>query len=72
VKVEPKPRKGFTSKAVDLLEKLFVNIFYDSSLSHHWFAGNFAPVEDETPPVKDLPVKGYLPVSLISSFDTQS
>ncbi|PNX82146.1 carotenoid 9,10(9',10')-cleavage dioxygenase 1-like protein [Trifolium pratense] len=63
VKVEPKPRKGFTSKVVDLLEMLVVKFFYDSSLSHHWLAGNFAPVQDETPPVKNLPVNGYLPVS---------
>jgi hypothetical protein len=63
VKVEPKPSNGFTSKAIDLLEKLIVKLFYDSSLPHHWLAGNFAPVQDETPPVKDLPVKGHLPVS---------
>jgi len=61
--VEPKPRKGFSSKAVDLLENLVVKLFYDSSLCHHWIAGNFAPVKDETPPTKDLPVKGHLPVS---------
>jgi len=63
VKVEPKPRKCFSSKAVDLLEKLVVKLFYDSSLPHHWLAGNFAPVKYETPPTKDLPVKGHLPVS---------
>jgi carotenoid cleavage dioxygenase len=63
VKIEPKPSNGFTSKAIDLLEKIIVKLFYDSSLPHHWLAGNFAPVKDETPPVKDLPVKGHLPVS---------
>ncbi|XP_039685161.1 carotenoid 9,10(9',10')-cleavage dioxygenase 1 isoform X2 [Medicago truncatula] len=68
VKVEPKPRKCFTSKAVDLLENLVVKFFYDSSLSHHWIAGNFAPVKDETPPTKDLPVKGHLPDCLNGEF----
>jgi hypothetical protein len=68
VKVEPKPNNGFTSKAIDLLEKIIVKLFYDSSVPHHWLAGNFAPVQDETPPVKDLPVKGHLPVSSIASF----
>ncbi|KEH19092.1 carotenoid 9,10(9',10')-cleavage dioxygenase [Medicago truncatula] len=68
VKVEPKPRKCFSSKAVDLLEKLVVKLFYDSSLPHHWLAGNFAPVKDETPPTKDLPVKGYLPDCLNGEF----
>ncbi|XP_045799566.1 carotenoid 9,10(9',10')-cleavage dioxygenase 1-like [Trifolium pratense] len=68
VKVEPKPRKGFTSKVIDLLEMLVVKFFYDSSLSHHWLAGNFAPVQDETPPVKNLPVNGYLPDCLNGEF----
>jgi carotenoid cleavage dioxygenase len=45
------------------LEKLIVKLMYDTSQSHHYLSGNFAPVPDETPPVKDLPVKGYLPVS---------
>lgn len=67
--VEPKPSNGFTSKVVDLLEKVVVKLFYDSSLPHHWLAGNFAPVQDETPPTTDLTVKGFLPVSSsIASF----
>lgn len=66
VKVEPKPSNGFTSKVVDLLEKLVVKFLYDSSLPHHYLTGNFAPVS-ETPPTKDLPVKGYLPVSTFAS-----
>lgn len=68
LKVEPKPSNGFTSKAVDLLEKIIVKLFYDSSLPHHWLSGNFAPVKDETPPVKDLTVQGHLPVTSIPSF----
>lgn len=66
VKVEPKPNNGFTSKVIDLLEKLVVKCFYDSSLPHHWLAGNFAPVHDETPPTKNLPVRGFLPVGTIA------
>ncbi|KAH1222980.1 Carotenoid 9,10(9',10')-cleavage dioxygenase 1 [Glycine max] len=64
VKVEPKPSNGFTSKVVDLLEKLVVKFLYDSSLTHHYLTGNFAPVP-ETPPTKDLPVKGYLPGKIV-------
>ncbi|KAH1217553.1 Carotenoid 9,10(9',10')-cleavage dioxygenase 1 [Glycine max] len=67
VKVEPKPSNGFTSKVVDLLEKLVVKFLYDSSLPHHYLTGNFAPVS-ETPPTKDLPVKGYLPDCLNGEF----
>ncbi|OIW07986.1 hypothetical protein TanjilG_20087 [Lupinus angustifolius] len=68
VKVEPKPSKGFSSKVIDLLEKVVVKLFYDSSLPHHYLAGNFAPVPDETPPTKDLPVIGYLPDCLNGEF----
>ncbi|KAF7836051.1 carotenoid cleavage dioxygenase 1 [Senna tora] len=68
VKVEPKPSKGFTSKAIDLLEKLVVKFMYDSSKPLHWLSGNFAPVPDETPPTKDLPVKGHLPDCLNGEF----
>lgn len=64
VVVTPKPKKGFSSKAVDWLEKLIVKLMYDSSQPHHWLFGNFAPV-DETPPCKDLPVIGHLPVSFV-------
>lgn len=59
--VNPKPSKGFTSKAVDWIEKVVVKLMYDSSQPHHWLFGNFAPV-DETPPCKDLDVIGHLPV----------
>ncbi|KAL5062284.1 hypothetical protein RYX36_024021, partial [Vicia faba] len=69
LKVEPKPSNGLTSKAVDLLEKIIVKIFHDSSSPPHlWLTGNFAPVKDETPPVKDLNVKGYLPDCLNGEF----
>lgn len=63
VSVNPKPNKGFTSKAIDWIEKLIVNFLYDSSLPHHWLSGNFAPVP-ETPPSSHLPVSGHLPVSI--------
>ena len=62
VEVNPKPKKGVTSKVVDYIEKLIVKLMYDSSRAHHYLSGNFAPVPDETPPVTDLPVLGHLPV----------
>lgn len=68
VVVNPKPNKGLTSKAVDWLEKLTVKLMYDSSQPHHYLSGNFAPVPDETPPCKDLPVKGHLPECLDGEF----
>ena len=68
VEVEPKPSKGFTSKVIDLLEKLVVKLFYDPSLSDHYLGGNFGPVMDETPLTKNLPVRGYLPVSTICYY----
>ncbi|KAE9592722.1 hypothetical protein Lal_00028666 [Lupinus albus] len=68
VKVQPKPRKGFISIVIDLLEKLLVKLFYNSSRPHHYLAGNFAPVDDETPPTKDLHVIGYLPDCLNGEF----
>jgi len=67
VKVDPKPTNGFSSKVIDLLEKLLVKFLYDSSLPHHYLTGNFGPVT-ETPPTKDLPVKGHLPVSTFASL----
>lgn len=63
VEVNPKPSKGLASKATDFLEKLFVKLMHDSSKPQHYLSGNFAPVREETPPITDLPVKGFLPVS---------
>ena len=63
VLVNPKPNKGLSSKVVDWFEKLIVKFMYDTSQPQHYLSGNFAPVHDETPPTKDLPVIGYLPVS---------
>nr|AFU91489.1 carotenoid cleavage dioxygenase 1 [Momordica charantia] len=68
VEVNPKPSKGLASKATDLLEKLFVKLMYDASNPQHYLSGNFAPVRDETPPITDLPVKGYLPECLNGEF----
>ncbi|KAM1363714.1 hypothetical protein ACFX15_028059 [Malus domestica] len=64
----PKPNKGFSSKVVDLIEKLIVKWMYDSSQPHHDLAGNFAPVADETPPTTNLPVIGHLPECLNGEF----
>uniref|UniRef100_A0A161ZU45 carotenoid 9,10-dioxygenase n=1 Tax=Daucus carota subsp. sativus TaxID=79200 RepID=A0A161ZU45_DAUCS len=65
--VNPKPSKGFTSKAIDWIESLIVKLMYDASVPHHWLAGNFAPV-DETPPARDLPVIGSIPECLNGEF----
>ncbi|KAI8545836.1 hypothetical protein RHMOL_Rhmol07G0068900 [Rhododendron molle] len=63
VVVQPKPNKGITLTAIDWLEKVAVKLMYGGSPTqpHQYLSGNFAPVP-ETPPCKDLPVKGYLPV----------
>ncbi|OAY40002.1 carotenoid 9,10(9',10')-cleavage dioxygenase 1 [Manihot esculenta] len=68
VEVKPKPRKGLASKFVDLLEKLIVKLMFDASKPLHYLSGNFAPVTDETPPVRDLSVKGHLPDCLNGEF----
>ncbi|KAL5719982.1 Dixin [Ranunculus cassubicifolius] len=68
VVVNPNPNKGIASKFVDLIEKLVVKYMYDSSKPHHWLAGNFAPVIDETPPVHDLVVNGVLPECMNGEF----
>jgi hypothetical protein len=62
VVVEPKPRKGLTSKVVDFVEKLIVNFMHDTSQPLLYLSGNFAPVAEETPPATALLVKGFLPV----------
>ncbi|XP_068344866.1 carotenoid 9,10(9',10')-cleavage dioxygenase 1-like [Pyrus communis] len=64
----PKPNKGFSSKVVDLIEKLIVKWMHDSSRPHRYLAGNFAPVADETPPTTNLPVIGHLPECLNGEF----
>ncbi|XP_019426194.1 PREDICTED: carotenoid 9,10(9',10')-cleavage dioxygenase 1-like isoform X2 [Lupinus angustifolius] len=68
VKVEPKPKKGFSCKVIDLLEKLVVKLFYDSSIPHHYLDANFGPIFHETPPTINLPLKGYLPDCLNGEF----
>ncbi|KAI8548101.1 hypothetical protein RHMOL_Rhmol07G0246100 [Rhododendron molle] len=59
VVVNPKPKKGLTSKAVDWLEKLIVKLMYDSSQPHHYLSGNFAPCEW----IFHLPNGGWEPVN---------
>ncbi|XP_059441166.1 carotenoid 9,10(9',10')-cleavage dioxygenase 1-like [Corylus avellana] len=69
VVVEPKPRKGLTSKVVDFVEKLIVNFMHDStSQPLYYLSGNFAPVAEETPPASGLHVKGFLPDCLNGVF----
>ncbi|KAH7527853.1 hypothetical protein FEM48_Zijuj05G0010600 [Ziziphus jujuba var. spinosa] len=68
VVLNPKPNKGVTSKVVDWVEKLIVKFMYDPSQPLHYLSGNFAPVPNETPPTKDLPVIGYLPDCLNGEF----
>ncbi|KAF3643252.1 hypothetical protein FXO38_20706, partial [Capsicum annuum] len=67
VLVNPKPRKGFSAKALDLLEKGIVKLVHDSSKPLHYLQGNFAPT-DETPPLNDLLVHGHLPECLNGEF----
>ncbi|KAG0460145.1 hypothetical protein HPP92_023273 [Vanilla planifolia] len=66
VAVQPRPKKGLVSSAVDLLERFIFYIMHDSSKPLHYLSGNFAPIRDETPPSVDLPVRGYLPVRIDS------
>ncbi|KAG9449437.1 hypothetical protein H6P81_009402 [Aristolochia fimbriata] len=68
VAVNPKPSKGLATKFVDFLENLVVWAMYDSSKPQHYLSGNFAPVKEETPPCKNLPVKGTLPSCLNGEF----
>lgn len=68
VAVQPKPRKGLVSSAVDLLERVVVYLMHDSSKPLHYLAGNFAPVRNESPPSVALPVHGSLPVCLNGEF----
>ncbi|WCJ18409.1 9-cis-epoxycarotenoid dioxygenase chloroplastic [Euphorbia peplus] len=68
VDVHPSPRKGVASKLIDFIEKLIVKLAFDSSQPLHYLSGNFAPVSDETPPLKDLHVIGYLPDCLDGEF----
>ncbi|XP_049389173.1 carotenoid 9,10(9',10')-cleavage dioxygenase 1 isoform X2 [Solanum stenotomum] len=67
VVVNPKPRKGLTAKAIDLLEWGIVKLMHDSSKPLHYLQGNFAPT-DETPPLNDLVVQGHLPECLNGEF----
>uniref|UniRef100_A0A2N9I0T9 carotenoid 9,10-dioxygenase n=1 Tax=Fagus sylvatica TaxID=28930 RepID=A0A2N9I0T9_FAGSY len=71
VAVEPKPRKGLSSKVIDLVEKMVVKLMhgYHTSLPQHYFlSGTFTPVSDETPPTTNLLLKGHLPDCLNGEF----
>lgn len=68
VVVNPKPTKGLASKLLDWVEMVAVKLMHDSKQPLHYLSGNFAPVLEETPPCKDLPVKGHLPACLDGEF----
>ncbi|KAG5222344.1 carotenoid family protein [Salix suchowensis] len=69
VELNPQPQKGLASKLIDCLEKLITKLMCDhTSLSHPFLSGNFAPVLEETAPVKDLPVEGHLPECMNGEF----
>ncbi|EOA34904.1 hypothetical protein CARUB_v10019983mg [Capsella rubella] len=68
ISVNPKPCKGFSSKLLDLLESHVVKHMHDASLPLSYLSSNFAPLRDETPPIKDLPVHGTLPGCLNGEF----
>ncbi len=73
VAVEPKPRKGLSSKVIDLVEKMVVKLMhgYHASLPHqHYLSGTFAPVSGETPPTTNLLLKGHLPVRTLLHYAT--
>ncbi|NP_001306785.1 carotenoid 9,10(9',10')-cleavage dioxygenase 1-like [Nicotiana tomentosiformis] len=68
VVVDPKPQNGLTAKAIDLLERVMAKLMHDSSKPLPFLQGNYAPTDDETPPFKNLPVKGHLPECLNGEF----
>ncbi|WOL16922.1 carotenoid 9,10(9',10')-cleavage dioxygenase [Canna indica] len=68
VAANPKPRKGFLSATVDLIERVIVALMHDAKAPLHYLAGNFAPVREETPPCPDLIVRGTLPECLNGEF----
>ena len=61
---EPRPRKGLTSWALDLLESVAVRLGHDKAKPLHWALAirQLCPIVNETPPAPDLPVRGHLPV----------
>ncbi|XP_051123633.1 carotenoid 9,10(9',10')-cleavage dioxygenase-like isoform X2 [Andrographis paniculata] len=69
VAVNPQPANGWAAAAVDWLEWAIVKLMYDAKKQQplHYLSGNFAPVE-ETPPLADLPIKGYLPECMNGEF----
>lgn len=65
--VDPKPQNGVAAKAIDWLEWAIIKLMNDSTKPLPFLHGNFEPTH-ETPPLKDLPVKGHLPVSSLQFF----
>ncbi|CAA7387951.1 unnamed protein product [Spirodela intermedia] len=68
VSVEPKPRKGVLSAAVELLERVVVHITGHSGRPNYYLSGNFGPVLEETPPCRELKIRGTLPECLNGEF----
>ncbi|KAI3934980.1 hypothetical protein MKW98_009899 [Papaver atlanticum] len=62
--VDPKPKKGLASQFFDGVEKLIVKLMHGSKQPNQYLSGLFAPVDEETPPQPNLPVKGHLPEGL--------
>ncbi|KAG9138230.1 hypothetical protein Leryth_001448 [Lithospermum erythrorhizon] len=68
VVVNPKPIKGFTSKAVDWLERIIVKIMCHNAQPLQYLSASFGPVFEETSPCSDLIIKGHLPECLNGEF----
>ncbi|KAI3953618.1 hypothetical protein MKW92_013902 [Papaver armeniacum] len=62
--VDPKPKKGLASQFFDVVEKLIVRHLHGSKQPNQYLSGLSAPVDEETPPRPNLPVKGHLPERL--------
>ncbi|CAA6653637.1 unnamed protein product [Spirodela intermedia] len=68
VSVEPKARKGVLSSAVDLLERVVVYFTGHWGKPNYYLSGNFGPVLEETPPCRELKIRGTLPECLNGEF----
>ncbi|GAA0183475.1 hypothetical protein LIER_42411 [Lithospermum erythrorhizon] len=63
-KVQPNPRKGKYSEAIDTLIEIVVNSYYPNIERSKQLLGNFAPVREETIPFEAFMVKGRIPETL--------